>query len=285
MTKMSDLQTPHFPNWCPGCGDLNIWGAFKNAAVQEGWDSTNTAIVAGIGCHGHIVNFIKLNSFEGLHGRALPVATGVKMANNRLNTFVFTGDGDCFGEGGNHFIHTCRRNHDITVLIHDNALYSLTTGQTSPLTAHGFKTKSTPQGNPDEPFNPLTLAIISGATFVARAYSGDMPKLAELIIEANKHKGIAVIDILQPCVTFNKVCTHGFYQENTYYLENEYDPSDKNKALERAAEFGDKKIPLGIFYKSDRPSYEDQILQIKEKPLIETPVERSSAVELFKKYT
>ena len=120
---------------------------------------------------------------------------------------------------------------------------------------------------------------------MARAYSGDMPKLTELIIEANKHKGLAVIDILQPCVTFNKVCTHGFYQENTYYLESEYDPSDKNKALERASEFGDKKIPLGIFYRSERPSYEDQLLQIKEKPLIETPVERSSAVELFKKYT
>ena len=285
MTKMTDLQTPHSPSWCPGCGDLNIWSSFKNAAVQEGWDSSNTAIIAGIGCHGHIVNFVKINSFEGLHGRALPVATGVKMANNRLNVFVFTGDGDCFGEGGNHFIHTCRRNHDLTVLIHDNSLYSLTTGQTSPLTARGFKTKSTPQGNPDEPFNPLALAIISGATFVARAYAGDMAKLTEIIVEANKHKGLSVIDILQPCVTFNKVCTHGFYRENIYYLEEGYDPSNKQKALERAAEFGKKKIPLGIFYRSDRPSYEENIPQIKEKPLIEIPVDRITTGELFKKYT
>lgn len=285
MTKIPDLQTPYFPNWCHGCGNLNIWGAFKEAAVREGWDNSNTTIVAGIGCHGHLLNFVKITSFEGLHGRALPVATGVKMANNRLNVFVFTGDGDCFGEGGNHFIHACRRNHDLTVLIHDNALYALTTGQTSPLTAHGFKTKSTPQGNLDEPFNPLALAIASGATFVARAYSGDIPKLEQLIIEANNHKGLSVIDILQPCITFNKVCTHEFYQDNTYYLEEKHDPLNKQKALEKALEFGPKKIPLGVFYKSDQLSYEAQIPQIKNKPLVEIPVNRSNTTELFKKYT
>jgi 2-oxoglutarate ferredoxin oxidoreductase subunit beta len=285
MTKMTDLQTPFFPNWCSGCGNLNIWGTFKNAAVKEGWDNTNTAIVAGIGCHGHMMNFVKITSFEGLHGRALPVATGIKMVNNRLNVFVFTGDGDCFGEGGNHFIHACRRNHNLTVLIHDNSLYALTTGQTSPLSAHGFKTKSTPEGNLDEPFNPLALAIASGATFVARAYSGDMPKLEELIIEANRHKGLSVIDILQPCITFNKVCTHEFYQKNIYYLEKDYDTSNKQNALERSVEFGEGKIPLGVFYKSDRPSYEEQITQIKDKPLIEIPINRSDVTELFKKYT
>jgi len=285
MTKITDLQTPFFPNWCPGCGNLNIWGAFKNAAVQEGWNSTNCVLVAGIGCHGHMMNFVKINSFEGLHGRALPVATGIKITNNRLNVFVFTGDGDCFGEGGNHFIHSCRRNHDLTVLIHDNSLYALTTGQTSPLSAHGYKSKSTPQGNPDEPFNPLVLAIASGATFVARAYSGDMPKLTEIMIEANKHKGFAVIDILQPCITFNKVCTHSFYQDNVYYIEKDYDSSNKSLALEKAMEFGEKKIPLGIFYKSNRASYESQISQIKDKPLVEIPVDRINVEELFKKYT
>lgn len=284
MPELNDLKTPYNPNWCPGCGNLNIWASFKKAAVQEGWDNTNSVIVAGIGCHGHIINFAKINSFEGLHGRAIPVATGVKMANSRLNVFVFTGDGDCFGEGGNHFLHACRRNHDITIFIHDNSLYALTTGQTSPLSAHGFKSKSTPQGNPDEPINPLVLAISSGATFVARAYAGDMPKLAELMIEANKHKGLAVIDILQPCVTFNKVCTHEFYQKNTYYLEKEYDPSNKIGAIEKAMETGEK-IPLGIFYKSDKPSYESQIPQISIKPLVEIPVDRLGVSELFKKYT
>jgi len=283
--KISDFQTPNFPTWCPGCGNLNIWGSFEKAAVQEGWDNYNSVIVAGIGCHSHIVNFVKMTSFEGLHGRAIPVATGIKMANNRLNVFVFTGDGDCFGEGGNHFIHACRRNHDLTVLIHDNSLYALTTGQTSPLTAHGFKTKSTPQGNLDEPFNPLVLAIASGATFVARAYSGDMSKLAELMIEANNHKGLAVIDVLQPCMTFNKICTHEFYQNNVYYLEKEYDSLNKQKAFERAFEFGPKSIPLGVFYKEDRMSYEAQIPQIKDMPLVEIPLNRLTVTELFKKYT
>src|SRR3972149_490933 len=136
MTSMQDLKTQCFPNWCPGCGNLAIWSAFKNAAVANTWDNANTALVAGIGCHGHMVNFVKITSFEGLHGRALPVATGVKLANHDLNVFVFTGDGDCLGEGGNHFIHACRRNHDLTVIIHDNSLYSLTTGQTSPTTPH-----------------------------------------------------------------------------------------------------------------------------------------------------
>ena len=169
MTKMADLQTPFMPNWCPGCGNMPLWLAFKNAAVKQDWNNSNTAVVAGIGCHGHLVNFTKLTAFEGLHGRALPAATGMKIANTSLNVFVFTGDGDCFGEGGNHFIHACRRNHNLTVVLHDNGLYALTTGQTSPITPHDSKTKSTPFGNPDEPFNPLVMAIASGATFVTRA--------------------------------------------------------------------------------------------------------------------
>lgn len=285
MTQMSDLKTPYMPNWCPGCGNMSIWGAFKQAAVKENWNNENSVLVAGIGCHGHIVNFTKLTSFEGLHGRALPVAAGVKQANHRLNVFVFTGDGDCFGEGGNHFIHACRRNHDLTVLLHDNNLYALTTGQTSPLSKHGFVTKSTPQGNPDEPFNPIALAITAGATFVARAYSGDMPFLADIIIQANKHKGMSVVQILQPCVSFNKVCTHGFYQEHTYKLPADYDPSDKMAAYIKAQEFGEKSIPVGVIYKSDKPSYEEQIAQIATKPLIDQPVDRGNVGELFKKYS
>ncbi len=285
MNKKIDLTTPCSPTWCPGCGNLNIWGAFKNAATEQGWDNTNTVLVAGIGCHGHILNFVKLTSFEGLHGRALPVATGIKLVNNRLNVFVFTGDGDCFGEGGNHFIHACRRNHDLTVLIHDNALYALTTGQTSPLSPHGFKTKSTPAGNPDEPFNPLALAIISGATFVARAYAGDMPKLTALITEANNHHGMAVIDILQPCVTFNKTFTHQFFRDNIYYLGDDHDQANKEAALLKAGEFGVKQIPLGVFYKIENPSYEEQALTDNQKNIVGKTVERQSLDELFKKYT
>ena len=165
---MTDLSTPINPNWCPGCGNFPLWLSFKNACVSENWNNSNTTLVAGIGCHGHLVNFTKLTSIEGLHGRPLPIATGIKIANSDLNVFVFTGDGDCFGEGGNHFIHAARRNHNLTVILHDNSLYALTTGQASPLSEHGKKTKSTPMGNPDQPFNPLALAISAGATFVAR---------------------------------------------------------------------------------------------------------------------
>jgi 2-oxoglutarate/2-oxoacid ferredoxin oxidoreductase subunit beta len=285
MTTIADLQTPCLPTWCPGCGDTSIWGAFRKAAVQEGWDSTNTALVAGVGCHGHILNFVKITSFGGLHGRALPAATGLKLSNHNLNVFVFTGDGDCFGEGGNHFMHTCRRNHDLTILIHDNTLYALTTGQTSPLSPHGFKSKSTPDGNPDQPIHPLTLAIASGATFVARAYAGDIPGLTELIIQANNHKGTSVIQMLQPCVSFNKVFTHQFFQENTYKLDADYDPTDKTAAFVKSQEFGLKQIPLGVIYKSEAPSYESQIPQISKKTLVEQQTGGRSLGELFKKYS
>ncbi len=283
--NLSDLQTPYQPNWCPGCGNLNVWAALKNAAVEEGWDNTNTALVAGIGCHGHILNFVKLTSFESLHGRAIPVATGIKIANNKLNIFVHTGDGDCLAEGGNHLIHACRRNHDITILLHDNALYALTAGQTSPATQKGVVTKSTPLGNPDEPLYPMAIAIASGATFVARAYAGDIPKLTELIIEANNHKGVAIIDILQPCVTFNKICTYRFLQENTYYLEDDYDVTNKQEAFMKAYEFEEKKIPLGVFYKVEKPSYESQIPQISEGSLVEKTPNVKDLNDLFKKYT
>jgi 2-oxoglutarate/2-oxoacid ferredoxin oxidoreductase subunit beta len=282
---LQELGTPCLPTWCPGCGNMPIWAAFKNAAVQADWNNTNTALVAGVGCHGHIVNFVKLTSFEGLHGRALPVACGLKMSNHKLNVFVFTGDGDCFGEGGNHFLHTARRNHDLTVILHDNGLYALTTGQTSPVSPHGFKTKSTPQGNPDEPINPLALAIAAGATFVARAYAGDIPKLTQTIVEANKHHGFSFIDVLQPCVTFNKQFTHQFFQENTYQLDTSYDHTNKIAAYEKAHEFGLKQIPLGIFYKVDKPSYESQIPQIQQNPLVKIPVARENLSDLFKSYT
>jgi 2-oxoglutarate/2-oxoacid ferredoxin oxidoreductase subunit beta len=268
MTTMTDLQTPYIPNWCPGCGNMTLWAAFKSAAVKEGWDNTNSAIVAGIGCHGHICNFTKISGVEGLHGRPIPVATGIKLAHHKLNVFTFTGDGDCLGEGGNHLIHACRRNHNITIVLHDNGLYALTTGQTSPATPHGFVSKSTPQGNPDTPFSPLSLAIAAGASFVAREYSGNIRQLTDLYIRANAHEGLSLIQVLQPCVTFNKVNTHVFYRENTYQLEDSYDKTDKFEALKKVEEWGDKSIPLGVFYENDRPSYESQLPQLQGKSLV-----------------
>lgn len=284
MTTLGELKTTCDPNWCPGCGNLPLWAAFKNAAVEKDWNNKNSALVAGIGCHGHILNFTKLTSFEGLHGRPLPVATGIKMANHMLNVFVFTGDGDCLGEGGNHFIHSARRNHDVNVFLHDNALYALTTGQTSPATPHGYKSKSTPQGNPDNPINPLAVSIAAGATFVARAYAGDINHVKEMMIRAAEHRGFALLDILQPCTTFNKLFTHEFFQANTYHLPDDYDPTDKMAAFTKAQEFGEKQVPLGVFYKEDKPTYESLLPQLEEMPLIAHKIVRTGAKELFKEY-
>jgi len=284
MDEERDLTTKCSPTWCPGCGNFGTWAAFKNAALKQGWDNTNTLMVTGIGCHGNIYNFTKITSFEGLHGRAIPVATGAKLANSSLNVFVFSGDGDCLGEGGNHLIHASRRNHDLTIVLHNNELYGLTTGQTSPATPHGSKTKSSPAGNLDYPFSPIALAIAAGATFVARAYSTDIARLAEIMIQANEHKGLSFIEVLQPCVTFDKEHTHQFFQQNTYQLDESYDPTNKEAAFAKALEWGEKQIPLGIFYQTEKPSYESEIVQIKDQPLIKntTPRELQS---LFKKYT
>src|SRR3989344_6334526 len=236
MPSIKDYKTPIDINWCPSCGNFGIWKAFVDAAVQEGWNNKNTVLAAGIGCHGHIVNFVKLTSFEGLHGRALPLAAGIKMSNHELNVLVFTGDGDLLAEGGNHFIHAARRNQDITVILHDNAVYCLTTGQTSPRSPKGFKSKSTPQGNVEEPLHPLRLALASGATFLARVYSGDIPQLTELMIKASEHEGFAVVQVLQPCGTFNHIYSHAFYQENTYPVGPDYDQTNKVAAYEKLLE-------------------------------------------------
>jgi 2-oxoglutarate ferredoxin oxidoreductase subunit beta len=284
MKNYNKFTTPIKCTWCPGCGNFGILESFKMAANKKGWDNTNTVLAAGIGCHGHIVNFLKLTSFEGLHGRPIPLGCGIKMANHRLNVFVFTGDGDCLGEGGNHFMHASRRNHNITVLIHDNAVYGLTVGQTSPRSPRNYKSKSTPQGNLEDPVNPLQLALVAGATFVARSYSGDIPQLTDLIIKANQHKGFSVIDILQPCVTFNKQYTHMFYQKNTYQIGKNYDPSNFEEAFKKAGEWGTKKIPVGIFYQVKKPSYEEQIPQIKKTPLVDIPLKKRDISDLLNTY-
>ncbi len=279
--NLKDLITPNLCNWCPGCGNFGIWAAFKNAAVAQDWNNFNTALVAGIGCHGHILNFLKMSSFEGLHGRAIPVGAGIKIANNKLNVFVFTGDGDCLAEGGNHFVQAARRNHDMTVILHDNAVYALTTGQTSPRSPHGFRSKSTPAGNLDEPLHPLRLALAAGATFLARCYEGDIKMLTELMIKANEHKGFAVIQILQPCVTFNSLYTHTFFQQNIYKLSDDYNKNDKQVAFAKTMEWGEKQIPVGILYQSQEPTCEEQI----NKNLSIESVEKREISDLFVAYS
>lgn len=278
------LTTPNAPNWCPGCGDFGIWTAFREAATEEKWDNTNSVVVAGIGCHGHIVNFVNITSFEGLHGRPIPVASGIKIANHKLNVFVFTGDGDALSEGGNHFVHAARRNQDMTVILHDNAIYGLTTGQTSPSSPKGFKSKSTPFGNIEEPLHPLRMALAAGATFIARGYAGDIPGLTELIKKANTHKGFAVIQVLQPCVTFNKEYTHIFFQQNMYQLGSDHEVMSKTAAYAKLLEWGIKQIPVGIFYQIDQPTYEGQIPQLEKKSLVSVETKKRNIKKLLSAY-
>ncbi len=276
--KFNTYQTP---SWCPGCGNFGIWYALKNAFLELGFDNSDVTMIFGIGCSGNLSNFLKVYGFHSIHGRTLPVATGIKLANHNLNVIATSGDGDGLGIGIGHFIHTCRRNIDITYIIHDNRVYGLTTGQTAPTSPKGFQTKSTPFGVIEEPVNQLALAIIQGATFVARGYSGDIDHLASLIVQAINHKGFSVVDVLQPCVTFNPGYSYPFYNPRVYRLEDTgHNPADFESALKKAFENGDK-IPIGVFYKTRKPTYEESSLELKDKPLADYDLENISVEELF----
>lgn len=263
------FKTNVLPTWCPGCGDFGIWMALKEALAKLGIGTDDGVVVYGVGCHGNMYDWMKIYGVAALHGRTLPVAQGLKLANHKLPVIVASGDGDGLGEGGNHFLHAAKRNPDITVLIHDNQVYGLTTGQASPTATIGFKTKSTPEGATDEPINPLTLALTAGATFVARGFSGDIPGLTGIIETAVKHKGFSVVDILQPCVTFDKVHTYAWYRQRLYTMDSV--PKTRVQAIEKAMEWGDK-IPLGLFYKEDKPTSEDREPALAEKPLVDLPL-------------
>lgn len=259
------------PTWCPGCGDYGIWMSLKGALAKQGIGPDDGLVVYGVGCHGNMYDWLNIYGFSGLHGRTLPVAQGAKLANHKLPVIVVSGDGDGLGEGGNHFIHAAKRNAHITVILHDNQVYGLTTGQASPTAKHGFVTKSTPDGVVDASVNPLLLAIAAGATFVARGFAGDAPGLTAIMSEAISHKGFAIVDVLQPCVTFDKVHTYAWYRQRIYNLESGYDPFNKLKAIEKSMEWGDR-IPIGLFYKEDRPTSEDNEPAIATEPLIHTPI-------------
>jgi len=259
--------------WCPGCGNFNIIEALKNALEILGKKPHEVLIVGGIGQAAKTPQYINTNGFCGLHGRALPAAVGAKMVNKDLTVIVHTGDGDSYGEGGNHFIHNIRRNVDITHFVHDNQIYGLTKGQASPTTDLGHVTEVQVAGNINPPLNPVLLAIALGAGFVARAFSGDKEHLTSIMVEAIKHKGYSLVDILQPCVSFNKVNTFQWYSKRVYKLDESYDPTDKLKAMEKAMEWGDR-IPIGIIYREEKPTYCDKIEFLREgPPLIDRPVD------------
>lgn len=253
--------------WCPGCGNFTILDALKEALDILGKKPHQVLVVGGIGQAAKTPQYINTNGFCGLHGRALPPAAAAKIANKDLTVIVDTGDGDSYGEGGNHFIHNIRRNVDIAHFVHDNQIYGLTKGQASPTTDVGHITDVQPYGSLNTPMNPLLLAISLGAGFVARAFSGDKEHLVSVMAEAIKYRGYALVDILQPCVSFNKVNTYQWYKERVYKLEDGYNSANKLSAVEKAMEWGDK-IPLGILYREEKPTYHDKIDFLKNgKPL------------------
>jgi 2-oxoglutarate ferredoxin oxidoreductase subunit beta len=273
MVSLDDLKTPAKNTWCPGCGNFGILMGFKRALMQLGLDRDQVVLVSGIGCHGKIVNYVNVNGFHGIHGRVLPLATGIKLANHNLTVVGFAGDADCYDEGWGHFSHAIRRNIDMTLIVHNNMVLGLTTGQTTATSQEGFKTKSTPFGSIPPALNPIAHALVSNGTFVARGYSGDMRHLVGLMVEALKHKGFAFLDVFQPCVTFNYLNTYDWFRKRVYKLEEEgHDYADIETALERSFEWGDR-IPIGIFYRAERPTFRGSLPQLKEAPLRQLPTE------------
>ncbi|HUU19923.1 MAG TPA: thiamine pyrophosphate-dependent enzyme [Sedimentisphaerales bacterium] len=249
--------------WCPGCGNFPILKILKQALAELGVEPKNLVMVSGIGQAAKIPHYLKANVFNGLHGRALPPATAIKATNPALTVIAESGDGDMYGEGGNHFLHTIRRNPDITNIVHNNMVYGLTKGQASPTSQKGFKTPVQVNGVFLEPFNPLAVAIALDASFVARSFAGDAEQTKEIIKNAIKHKGYALVDIFQPCVSFNKLNTYQWFKEHTYYLED-HDPLDRQRAFEKAIQTDE--LPLGIFYiNPEKATFEENIGTYQEK--------------------
>ncbi len=285
MVTLEDLKTPAKNTWCPGCGDFGILMGLKRALMQLGLEREQVMLVSGIGCHGKIVNYVNVNGFHGIHGRVLPLATGIKLANPDLTVVGFAGDADQYDEGWGHFSHAIRRNIDMTLIVHNNMVLGLTTGQTTSTSQKGFKTKSTPFGSIPPMLNPVAHALVSHGTFVARGYSGDMMHLTGLIGEAIKHRGFALLDVFQPCVTFNYLNTYNWFKERVYKLEEEnHNVTDKGKALEKAFEWGDR-IPIGIFYKKERPTYRDSLPHVKDMSLTKLPIKNVDITPLLESMT
>jgi 2-oxoglutarate ferredoxin oxidoreductase subunit beta len=255
------------PTWCPGCGNFSIRRAFQQAMVELGLEPYQFTIVSGIGQSGKFPHYVRCNTFNGLHGRSLPVATGLRLANHDMPVFVFCGDGDCYGEGGNHLLNAMRRNINVKVFVHDNQIYGLTKGQASPTSLEGTVSKTQPFGALAQSFNPMVLAVAMDCSFVARGFAAEIDHLKELMKEAINHRGFSLVDILQPCVTFNRVNTYDWYGKRCYKIEAEYNPEDRIQAFQRALEFGER-IPLGVLYKHQRPVFEEKVPVIREKPLV-----------------
>jgi len=279
----SDDYKGQTPAWCPGCGNFSILKAFMDAFVELDLKPHQFTMVSGIGQAAKLPHYTKCNTFNGLHGRTLPVATGIRLANHAMPVIAIAGDGDCYGEGGNHLTHAMRRNINVKLFVHDNQIYGLTKGQASPTTMEGMKTKTQPFGVFSEQFNPMVHGVAMDCSFVARGFAGEPAHLKELIKQAVSHKGFSLLDILQPCVTFNKVNTFKWYQDRVYHLEDSYDPTDRTAAFAQALQWGDR-IPLGIIYKNNRPPYEKRIPVISDGPLVNKPVRGPGIEDILRNF-
>jgi 2-oxoglutarate ferredoxin oxidoreductase subunit beta len=270
--------------WCPGCGNFSILEAVKLGLVASELEPHQTLLVSGIGQAAKAPHYLNANVFNGLHGRALPVATGAKLANPNLKVIVESGDGCNYGEGGNHFLAAIRRNIDLTMIVHDNQVYGLTKGQASPTTQEGMVTKAQPEGVASAPFNPIAVAVAMQASFVARAFSGMIDHLAGLIKQAIAHEGFALIDVLQPCVSFNKVNTFAWYKKRCYTLPEQYDPTDWQAAIGKAMEWGEK-IPLGIIYLDQKVPFEKRFGVLEQGPLVGRDTDMEELKRILDKFS
>lgn len=271
--------------WCPGCGNYAILKLMSTVMAELKLDRQRTVLVSGIGQAAKIPQYLEVHFFNGLHGRALPAATAIKASNPELTVIAESGDGDMYGEGGNHFLHCIRRNPDLTNIVHNNMVYGLTKGQASPTSQRGFETPLQPTGVILEPFNPLAVAIALDASFVARAYVGHREQTLAILREAIRHRGYALVDLLQPCVTFNKLNTYQWFEEHTADLGADHDPRDRVQAFARAIET--EPLRLGIFYRRDKPVFEEQLAAYHEngEPLYRRRVDLADLGRLIGEFT
>ncbi|MCM3699062.1 MULTISPECIES: 2-oxoacid:ferredoxin oxidoreductase subunit beta [Paenibacillus] len=268
MATFKEFRNNIKPNWCPGCGDFSIQAAIQRAAANVGLEPENLAVISGIGCSGRISGYINAYGLHGIHGRALPIAQGVKLANRDLTVIASGGDGDGFAIGMGHTVHAIRRNINITYVVMDNQIYGLTKGQTSPRSGEGFKTKSTPEGSVESTLSPLEIALASGATFVAQSFSSDLKQLTSLIEQGIQHEGFSLINVFSPCVTFNKVNTYDWFKENIINLDTipDYDPANRAMAMAKLMETGSMITGL-IYQNKEKKSYENLVHGFKQEPL------------------
>ena len=286
MVTRQDFDTDVRPTWCRGCGNYGILNAIKMALAERSIAPHEAFIVTGIGCGSKLPHYMKVTGYHTLHGRSVAVATGARLANHGLRVLTVHGDGDGYGEGLSHFLNAARRNINITDIVQDNRIYGLTKGQYSPTSETGKRTPTSPAGSIDRPVNPLALAITAGATFVSRGYSGELKHLAWLIGQALEHPGYALVDVLQPCVTWNRSYAYDFYRDRVYQLEESpgYDASDRSAAWGRAQEWGER-IPIGIFFRGEPlPTYEEQVRALRAGPLVQQPLEklRPAQIEILR---